>query len=189
MGEPADAFFASRELLNDFLTRYFTDFEPQSCFVAEASDRVVGYLIGAKNEARFSRVFNAIILPRLLMKAALNGVFFSKKNMTFIFYCLVSWLRREFETPDFSKEYPALLHINVEKDSRSLGLGSKLIAAYLDYLAKEGVSGVHLATMSEKASGFFRSQGFKLLYRSQRSYFRYILHKDIPVYIYGRNLS
>ena len=47
LGEPADAFFSGKEILADFLTQYFTDYEPGSCFVAVSANRVVGYLIGS----------------------------------------------------------------------------------------------------------------------------------------------
>lgn len=188
MGESADIFFADKEIFADFLTLYFTDYEPESCFVAEVNNSVVGYLIGAKNINLSKRVFLFKIAPRLFTKVLLNGLLFKKKNLIFFFYYLLSFFKGEFKKPDFSKLYPATLHINLSKGFRGLGIGSRLIAAYLDYLSKEKIPGVLLATMSEKASSFFVKQGFELLNRSRRSYFKYILHKDIPIYIYGKLL-
>ncbi len=106
----------------------------------------------------------------------------------FFFHCLISFLRQEFIMPDFSKEYPACLHINLEENWRNLKIGSRLITTYLDYLAKAKIQGVYLATLSDRASEFFMKQGFNLLYKGSRSYFRYILHKDVPIYIYGKRL-
>jgi hypothetical protein len=60
--------------------------------------------------------------------------------------------------------------------------------AYLDYLKKDGIGGVCLATMSEKAGSFFKAQGFDLLYEIKRSYFQHILKRDISVYLYGKKL-
>jgi hypothetical protein len=91
--------------------------------------------------------------------------------------------------PDFSLDYPACLHINLEKNWRNLKIGSRLISIYLDYLAKSKIAGVHLATFSSKASSFFRAQGFNLLHKGRRSYFRHILHKDVPIYIFGQRLQ
>lgn len=90
--------------------------------------------------------------------------------------------------PDFSKEYPATLHINLEEGSRNLGAGSKLISSYLEYLLSKKVPGVYLPTLSDKAAGFFRKQGFNLLYEGRRSYFRNALQKDVPLYIYAKKL-
>jgi ribosomal protein S18 acetylase RimI-like enzyme len=106
----------------------------------------------------------------------------------FLFYCLLSALKGELRSPDFSHEYPATLHINIKDGFRDQGIGSKLIRAYLDLLKKDGIAGVHFATMSEKACLFFKSLGFKELFRGKRSYFAYIAHRDTPVYILGSKL-
>ena len=186
LGEAASAFFDSRTILAEFLTAYFTDYEPRSCFVAEADGRVVGYLIGAKDTRNLERVFGNKIWPRLLIKAARDRILFKIKNLTFLLHCLISYLRAEFTMPDFSKDYPATLHINLDKDYRDQKIGSRLICAYFEYLISQGISGVRLATMSERASSFFAQQGFNLLFKGKRSYFSYLLHKDIPIYIYGK---
>ena len=94
-----------------------------------------------------------------------------------------------FRDPDFSQEYPATLHINIKEGFRGLDLGAKLMDAYLDYLKAERIPGVHLATMSDRGANFFWRQGFALLYTGKRSYFRHILHKDVPLYIYGKKLQ
>jgi len=70
-----------------------------------------------------------------------------------------------------------------------LGIGSKLIQTYLDYLKEEGVVGVHFATMSEKAAGFFEKNGFRRLFSGKRSYFRYFLGRDVLLAIYGMRLA
>jgi len=50
MGQPASVFFEGREVFCDALNLYFTDYEPESCFVAEVDSVVIGYLIGAKSK-------------------------------------------------------------------------------------------------------------------------------------------
>lgn len=188
MGEPAAIFFEGSRVISDALTLYFTDYEPQSCFVAEAQGRVIGCLVGTKDKAGMEKFVQHKISPGLLFTAITCGVLFKKKNFIFIFNCLLSLLRGEFKMPDFSKLYSATLHINVEKDFRNLKVGSRLINAYLGYLAAEKVGGVHFATLSEDAARFFSREGFRLLHQGKRSYFRHILHRDIPVFIYGKRL-
>lgn len=189
IGKPANEFFDDKEILASFLTQYFTDYEPESCFVAESNGEVIGYLLGSKNAAVLTKTRQDKIYLRLLIQAILCGVWLKKKNMSFIFHCLISFLRQEFKMPDLSKEYPATLHINLEEYFRELKIGSRLIAAYLDYLSQQKIPGVYLATMSDKASEFFSRQGFNLLYKGHRSYFRYILQKDVPIYIYAKKLQ
>ena len=131
-------------------------------------------------------VFKTKIFLPLLIKAIAGGGFFKIKNLNFAFKCLSSYLHREFRMPDFSRDYPATLHINLDKDWRNQNIGSRLMVAYFDYLVSEKTPGVHLATMSDKAAIFFQSQGFNLLHEGCRSYFRHLLKKDIPVYVYGK---
>lgn len=188
MGEPASVFCEGRDIVSDALTLYFTDYEPQSCFVAQDKGKVIGCLIGAKDKISSEKVFSDKIAPRLFRKILASGALLKKKNIVFILRLLCSIIKGEFRMPDVVSEYPATFHINIEQDFRGQDIGSRLITAYLDYLKQERVTGVHLATMSSGAAEFFSRQGFHLLYSGKRSYFRHILHKDVPLYIYGKKI-
>lgn len=189
LGDSAHPFFDEKETLADFLTAYFLDYEPGSCFIAQADGLPIGYLLGAKDAAVMNNVCCFKIAPKLLINAIARNVFFSGKNIAFINNYIRSFLMGEFRQPDFSQDYPAVLHINMQEGYRNRGIGTKLIAAYLDYLVKEKIKGVHFATLSEKAARFYDKLGFVLLYKSKRSYFRNILPKDIFCSIYGKKLE
>jgi GNAT superfamily N-acetyltransferase len=189
MGKPASLFFEGPELVSDALTAYFTDYEPESCFVACVQGELAGYLTGAKSKALSEKVFMRKIAPGLLLKAFKSGILLKGKNIVFIFKCLLEMIRGSFVTADFSQQYPATLHINIKEAFRGKGIGSGLIATYLDYLKKEKVCGVHLATMSDKGADFFFKYGFKLLSKGKRSYFKHILHQDVPLYVFGKKIS
>jgi GNAT superfamily N-acetyltransferase len=188
VGEPRARIFSDDEILADALTVYFTDYEPQSCFVAVAHERVVGYISGAKDTMAMERIFNQRILSGLLMKAFRRGVFFNRKNLWFFWRCLVSMLKGEFRAPSFSREFPAIVHINLDKDFQRQAIGSKLIARFLQYLKEEGVSGVHLGTLSEGAGIFFTKIGFDLLFRNKKSYLKAYIGKDLEYYVFGKKL-
>jgi GNAT superfamily N-acetyltransferase len=188
MGEPSDIFFDDREILCDILTLYFTDYEPQSSFVAESAGRVIGYLTGSRDVRMLANIHETKILPRIILTSLMRGKMWKKKSRSMVGRCMVSFFKGEFKTPDFSSRYPATLHINVDKDFRRDGVGERLMAAYLQYLSREKVPGVHLATMSEKGLAFFKKQGFEVLYESRRSYFRHILGQDIVVSIFGKKV-
>ena len=189
MGQPATLFFEGKEIICDALSLYFTDYEPESSFIAEVNSTIVGYLIGAKNKALSENVFKNKIMLCLFWKALKSGVFFNKKNIIFIASCLGALLKGGLSDPDFRKEYPATFHINLRKEFRGQNIGAALIGAYLNYLKEKMIPGVHLATMSEAGADFFSKQSFQLLYKGKRSYFRHILHKDVPLYIYGKKLG
>ncbi len=78
LGKPRTDFFDDDEILADALTLYFTDYELGSCFVAVCSEKVVGYVVGAKNERAMDRVFKLKIAPLLFIKAIRKGVFLKK---------------------------------------------------------------------------------------------------------------
>jgi ribosomal protein S18 acetylase RimI-like enzyme len=124
-----------------------------------------------------------------LARILFTGILFSKKHILFALHSLASFIKGEFITPNFHKDYPAVLHINIEKKFRQANIGSKLMDAFLKYLSENSVKGVYLSTMSDDAGVFFKKRGFELLYRGKRSYFRHIIHKDVPLYIYGRKIG
>jgi GNAT superfamily N-acetyltransferase len=188
MGGSGEIFFSDEEILSDFLTLYFTDHEPGSSFVAQSGDEVIGYLIGSRDSRKMDRIISGKISARLFLKAVFRGTLFNRKNLIFIYHTLKSLIRGEFKCPDLSADYPAVLHINLKDGFRGAGTGSRLIAAYLDYLKENNVPAARLATFSDKAEGFFRKNGFSQLFQRPRSYFRYLLGRDVQVYIYGIKL-
>ncbi|MHB8281137.1 MAG: GNAT family N-acetyltransferase [Candidatus Humimicrobiaceae bacterium] len=190
MGEPAEKFFTGREFIADFLTRYHTDYEPQSVFIAEKEGKVIGYLSGAKNEKTMDLVFIFKVLPAAVLKLIFKGYIFKKNNFLFILFNIYSFFKGEFYAPAFiRKDYPAIMHINIDKNYRRYGIGNSLIEAYLSYLIKEKIKGIHLTTQSEKSFKFFEKIGFKIIYETKRSYFKHIFKKSIRYFYYGKKLS
>ena len=158
-------------------------------FVAQVEEDIVGYLTGAKSKRLSEKVFTLRIAPRLFFKMFKSGVLLKGKNIVFIFNCLLEMFGGGFLTPDFTREYPATLHINIKDEFRGKDIGAGLLGAYLNYLKEEGITGVHLATMSDAGADFFFKYGFKLLYKGKRSYFKHILHKDVPLYVFGKKIG
>ena len=188
-GENRALIFDDDELLADVLTAYFTDYEPESCFVAECAGRVVGYVMGTRDNRKVSQRMNAQIIPGLLIKAFWRGVFFRSTNWRLAVHAFKSWIKNEFAVPGFGREYPALLHINLDKAYRRNHIGQKLMTQYLTYLRQSGVAAVHLATMSESAKNFFLKHGFRVLWSRRRTYLHYALGADFIAYIMGMTLS
>ena len=125
LGASREATFGGDEVLADALTLYFTDYEPGSCFVAESRGEVVGYIIGTLDCAVMDKVFNARVLPVILLKAFSRGTFLIFSVWRFLFAVSASFLRGEFNAPDFRVDYPAMLHINIDKGFRGAGLGRR----------------------------------------------------------------
>lgn len=182
-------FFDDREVVADVLSRYFTDFEPGSCFVAEHRGEVIGYVIGTLNTRRMHRAFASQIFFPVLVKAIFRGVFLKVKTYRFLLSCLRSFLKGEFYVPDFSAQYPATYHLNVRDGFRGMKVGSKLIMRAAQMIHERHVPGVQFSTMSDEPKEFFVNFGFHVIYESRRSYLRYALGHDTPFNLFGMNLK
>lgn len=184
MGESASIFFDHREVLADALTSYFTDCEPESSFVAVVDDTVVGYLIGTRD----TRVMRARQRRCWLRYFSYMRALGSWRNIGFVSRCIISLMRGEVYVPDFYAEYPATLHINIAEKYRHSGIGFRLIEAYQEYLRSFHISGVCLATMSERARVFFEKTGFHVMFSSARSYYRPYIGRSVMCYCLGKKL-
>ncbi len=171
-GRPAPSAFWDRKLLADLLTRYYTDVEPESLWVAERDGAVVGYLTGCLDSRRRQRWMRRWIVPCAVAKAVLRGAPL----------CPEAWrlLRAGWRTARLREtgravplaRYPAHLHLNLSSDHRRGGLGRDLIAHFLDEARAAGVPGVHLRARADNvpAQRFFRMLGFR-----ERSRYRWFL--------------
>lgn len=178
--------FQDDEILADALTLYFTDYEPGACFVALDNTSVIGYLIGSKDVRMMKRVMSVTIVPMLLRKIFHRKTLLHKTNMRFLYYCLLSFLKGEFFMRDFSKEFPATLHINIESAYRNQGIGERLIETYINFLRQSKVKGVHFSTLSESAKNFFLKMGFDILCKRKRSYFKPYTETEVTLYVFGK---
>ncbi|MBF0485267.1 MAG: GNAT family N-acetyltransferase [Candidatus Omnitrophica bacterium] len=188
MGRPANLFLEGDEILADLLTLYFTDYEPESLFVAERSGEVVGYISGAKDTHPMERVFVTKILGPVFWRSIVSGFWGKAKNWALLGRLFLSFVRGEFFTPDFYQKYPATLHINLSENARAYGAGTSLIETYLAYLKKAAVPGVRMASMSLRAEAFFCKNGFEILFQSPRTYFSHVMPEKVISTVYGKKL-
>jgi GNAT superfamily N-acetyltransferase len=99
-----------------------------------------------------------------------------------------SYLKGEFISPDFSKEYPATLHINITAEYRGQNLGSLLVGYFLGFLKRKNIRGIHFGVMSESAKDFFIKLNFNILFTGKYSFLRYLLGENIPHSIMGKKI-
>ena len=187
LGMSISDFLGDEEIIADALTIYYTDYEPESCLVAVKNEKVVGYLIGSIDVAKAHSV-NGKITNALVKKAFKKGIFLSAKAWVFFLRVFWSALKGEFLAPNFSKEYPATLHINIDENFRGQRVGSQLIEQYLIYLKAHKAVGIHFGTISERAKKFFIRNGFQLLLEAKRSYLSFYTVDPVKYYVFGKKL-
>lgn len=158
MGDPADWYWRHADSFADIWSGYYTDEEPDSCFVAVRGDDVVGYLAGCVDTR------TAPSTSRALGRAALRyGLFVRPGTARFLWRGVADSLRdgAPEELVD-DPRWPSHLHINLAPEGRGAGAGSALMTAWLARLAALGSPGCHLGTMLEnrRAVAFFQRHGF-----------------------------
>lgn len=160
MGEPADWYWRDLESFADIWTGWYTDSEPESCFVVEWQGRVAGYLTGCVDTALAPRPTAAItrqILRRwLLLRPGTAG---------FLWRGIADTLREGKGAGDalLDPRFPAHLHIDLLPEVRGRGAGAALMRAWLGRLRERGSQGCHLITLAENGRGiaFFEAMGFE----------------------------
>jgi ribosomal protein S18 acetylase RimI-like enzyme len=166
-GEPWETLISDHDIIADALTRYFTDFEPESTWVAQSGEKVVGYLTACLRPGRYFWISLFRIAPGLLGRAFLRGVFFKKGIGRLLGVGAKVFLLRFFAAKPSLKDYPAELHINLLEGFRGQGIGRQLIDRLMGRLKQEGVPGVHASVHGHNETGqhFFHRSGFSVLGR------------------------
>ena len=160
MGSSPAFYWTHRESFAEIWTRYYTDEEPESLFVADDGGRAVGYLTGCVDSARAASPARAIVLGSLR-----HALFVRPGTAGFLWRAIADTIVQG-GAPEGGLDdprWPAHLHINLAPEARGRGAGAGLMRAWLDRLRGLGVSGCHLGTLHENrnAIGFFERMGLR----------------------------
>ena len=134
---------------------YYIEREPESCFVlTDDNDEAVGYVLCAKEQKKYRRIFLKEYQPR---------VHCSRENK--IVSRGEAWVHEVC-----ARKYPAHLHIDILKGYRGDGNGTRMIATLLDHLKGQNVKGVHLVVNENNTNAirFYTRCGFKTLLKFGR---------------------
>ena len=163
-GRTVDLYFHDHEAVADVLTRYYTDYEPDSLWVAEAVGIVVGYLTGCLDTRRCNRMMLWRVGPRAVAGAVGRGALWRGETWRLLAAMIRTLLLGGTPKVDLDT-YPAHLHINLRQGFRGRGLGRQLIERFRRQVQEQGLRGIHLVAWGENQDGrrFFETMGFRLL--------------------------
>ena len=163
-GRTVDLYFHDHEAVADFLTRYYTDWEPQALWVAECDGVVVGYLTGCLDTRQCDRVIARKVVPAAVFGAIRRGAFCRAETWRLLAAFAKTALAGGRPKVDLN-EYPAHLHINLRRGFRGRGLGRELVEQFRRQVQEQGIRGIHLIAWGENEEGrrFFEAMGFRLL--------------------------
>jgi hypothetical protein len=142
LGAPIDPIFEDRELFADFLTAYYTDYEPESSLVAEAeSGELVGYLIACCRPRRY-RWIHPLITAKSALKAIWRLITFRYSRETRNYLCWLV-LRGWREVPNVPSKSAAHFHFNMLPGWRQWRVTLDLLAQFREDLRERGVRQVY----------------------------------------------
>ena len=165
LGEPIDPVYEDRQLFADFLTAYYTDWEPESSFVLETDGEIRGYLLGSRKPLR-NQLYSFWQNVSLFLKALSRYFHYNERSRRFIRWTLVhGW----HEVPAVPRRTPHF-HINLLPEARRMSTTRAIMSAYLSYLYRCGekrVYGQIVTFESRRGEKMFERYGFKVLNRAE----------------------
>jgi len=179
LGNPIDPVFEDRDLFADFLTGFYTDWEPESAFVLEVNGEVRGYLLGSRRPL-LQQTYNIYQNAGLLLRGIFRYFRYNQASRRFVHWIFFQGWR---EVPA-SPRRTAHFHINLLPDARNVASTRLLMDAYLKYLHENGekrVYGQMVTFESRRGSKMFERYGFRVINRSEITKYRK-LHPE-PVFL------
>lgn len=158
-GGDARGRYSTDDFMPDLFAGPYLHLEPELAFVLDDGDRVVGYVLGTADTARWAAEHRARWLPLVAdryPRATHGGPLSPQEDLTELLH------HPERNVHAGLEAYPAHLHIDVLPEHQGAGHGRALIRAFLAALGAAGVPAVHLGmvTANTPARAFYDRLGF-----------------------------
>lgn len=179
LGNPIDPVFEDRQIFADYLTAYYTDWEPESSFVLLVNDEIRGYLLGSRQPLR-QQVYNFYNNLALFFRGIVRYPGYNEASKKFVRWILTQAWK---EVPAAPKR-TAHFHINLLADARQVATTRALMDTYLKYLHEHGekkVFGQMVVFEDRRGTKMFERYGFRVLNKMEITKYREI-HPE-PVYL------
>ncbi|MGA1538879.1 MAG: GNAT family acetyltransferase [Chthoniobacterales bacterium] len=179
LGKAIDPVFEDRELFADYLTRFYTDWEPESTFVLEQNGVVKGYLMGSRRPLLHQ--FHSFFLNLSLFA---RGIFryprYNKASKAFVRWILLNAWR---EVPAAPRRLPHF-HFNMLPEAMGFGTTREMLVQFFHHLRAHGETHVfgQVVTFEERRGAkVFERFGFRVVEKKEIT--KYRAHRDEPVYL------
>lgn len=187
LGAPIDPVYEDRQLFADFLTTYYTDWEPESSFVIEKAGDIRGYLLGSRKPLR-NQLYSFWQNVSLFLKALTRYFRYNAVSRRFVLWILMNGWR---EVPAAPRRVPHF-HINLLPDARKMSTTRALMSAYLSYLYRCGekrVYGQIVTFESRRGEQMFERYGFKVLNRAEITKYKAFYPQSVYLSTVIKNLE
>jgi RimJ/RimL family protein N-acetyltransferase len=179
LGKAIDPVFQDRELFADYLTKFYTDWEPESTFVLEQDGEVKGYLMGSRRP--FLHQFHSFFLNlSLFARGVVRYPRYNKASKAFVRWILLNAWR---EVPAAPRRLPHF-HFNMLPEAQGFGTAREILVQFLNHLRAHGETHVfgQVVTFEERRGAkVFERFGFRVLEKKEIT--KYRAHREEPVYL------
>jgi len=179
LGNPIDPVFEDRDLFADYLTAYYTDWEPESSFVLLIGGEIKGYLLGSRFPFR-QQLYNIYQNASIFLRGIFRYPRYNAASKAFVKWILSTAWR---EVPAAPRQC-AHFHINLLAEARNVATTRAIMDAYLAYLHEKGekrVYGQMVTFESRRGFKMFERYGFRVINKSRITKYDNI-HSE-PVYL------
>ncbi len=179
LGQPIDPVFEDRQLFADYLTAYYTDWEPESAFVLLVDGEIRGYLLGSRQPLR-QQIYNFYNNIALFLRGIFRYPAYGPASKKFVRWILTQAWREVPAAPRRTAHF----HINLLADARQVATTRAIMDAYLKYLHEHGekkVFGQIVTFEDRRSTRMFERYGFRVLNKAEITKYREI--HPTPVYL------
>jgi hypothetical protein len=187
LGEPIDPVYSDRDMFADFLTTYYTDWEPESSFVIESEGQICGYLLGSRKPL-LNQLYAFWQNVSLFFKVLFRYPRYNDRSRRFIRWTMTNGWR---EVPARPRRTPHF-HINLLPEARKMSTTRALISAYLSYLYRCGekrVYGQIVTFESRRGEKMFERYGFNVMNRGEITKYRALYPESVYLSTVIKNLE
>jgi hypothetical protein len=187
LGEPIDPVYSDRNMFADFLTTYYTDWEPESSFVIESEGQICGYLLGSRKPL-LNQLYAFWQNVSLFFKVLFRYPRYNDRSRRFIRWTVTNGWR---EVPARPRRTPHF-HINLLPEARKMSTTRALISAYLSYLYRCGekrVYGQIVTFESRRGEKMFERYGFNVINRGEITKYRALYPESVYLSTVIKNLE
>ena len=172
LGRPIDPIFEDRELFADFLTTYYVDHEPESCWVAEKEGKIIAYAMGSVHPEQHRK-----INKRIGWRAGLKGFWrlitcqYGKTSRKFLWWVV-------FQSPkEDPKSLPdaAHMHWNMYPEARGTEIGKCFLETFIQHALDHGMTEMYghmTIPPGKRSTKIFERMGWKEIDRKEQTKFK-----------------
>lgn len=182
-GNDASSLYLDPKMMGHIYAAPYACLSPQTCFIAEQNDRIVGFIVGTHNTEAFEQSLEKEWWPSL-RKIYPKPDDTQKSNWT-ADQKRAALIHSPERTPkQITTAYPAHLHMNLSPEAQNKGLGRILLGLWIDDAKSSGVSNVFIGSNRDNA------KAIKFWQNNQFGNIDHLMAPDTPRTSYfGRNIE